>query len=78
MNAYCTCSVKHFFPISGFAQSIYSASVKEDVGKGSEVVRVIATDADENRNAEIRYAITNATDLAFAIGETTGTITTTG
>ena len=52
--------------------------MKEDVGKGSEVVRVIATDADENRNAEIRYAITNATDLAFAIGETTGTITTTG
>jgi hypothetical protein len=52
--------------------------VKEDVPAGSEVLRVVATDSDEGRNADVRYAIHNATDLSFAIGETTGSLYTTG
>ena len=63
---------------TGFAQSLYSASVKEDVPKGTEVLRVIATDADDGHNAEVRYSIRNASDLSFSIGETSGAIITTG
>ena len=63
---------------SGFSQSIYSASVREDVPTGSEVLRVLASDADDGRNADVRYSIRNASDLSFTIGETTGSIITTG
>lgn len=39
---------------------------------------MIATDADDGRNAEVRYSIRNASDLSFSIGETSGAIITTG
>jgi hypothetical protein len=66
------------FQFLGFSQSIYSASVKEDVPKGTEVLRVVASDADDGRNSDIRYAIRNASDLSFTIGETSGALVTTG
>ena len=74
------CFIKYLFRFQflGFSQSIYSASVKEDVPKGTEVLRVVASDADDGRNSDIRYAIRNASDLSFAIGETSGALVTTG
>ncbi len=60
-----------------FSQSIYSASVKEDVPRGTEVLRVLATDLDEGDNAAISYAIENATHNSFTIDKETGSIATT-
>lgn len=57
-----------------FTQSIYSASVKEDIEIGTEVLRVLATDLDEGINSEIFYSIENSTESAFAIDEKTGAI----
>lgn len=60
-----------------FSQSIYSASVKEDVSQGTEVLRVFATDPDEGSNAEISYSIENVTYSAFTIDKKSGSIYTT-
>ncbi len=57
-----------------FTQSIYSASVREDIAIGTEVVRVSATDPDKAENARIRYSLENATHWAFAIDERTGAV----
>ncbi len=57
-----------------FTQSIYSASVREDIAIGTEVVKVLATDPDEGDNARVRYSLENATDWAFAIDERTGSV----
>ena len=59
-----------------FSQSLYSASVKEDVPKGTEVLRVVASDDDDGVNAEIKYSIENTTTNAFAIDRDTGSIVT--
>ena len=60
-----------------FSQSLYSASVKEDVPLGTEVLKVYATDPDEGSNADIKYSIENATHSAFTINANTGSIITT-
>ena len=60
-----------------FSQSLYSASVKEDVPLGTEVLKVYATDPDEGSNAAIKYSIENATHSAFTINANTGSIITT-
>ena len=59
-----------------FTQSIYSASVREDIPKGTEVMRVIATDADVGQNAAITYSIEDDSPsaFAFAIDPNTGAI----
>jgi protocadherin-16/23 len=57
-----------------FSQSIYSASVKEDVPRGTEVLQVLATDPDEGVNAAVEYSIENATFSAFSIDKSTGVI----
>ena len=60
-----------------FSQSIYSASVKEDIAKGTEVLKVLATDADSGENAQILYSIENASHWSFSIDKNTGRIFTT-
>ncbi|TRY73630.1 hypothetical protein TCAL_01930 [Tigriopus californicus] len=57
-----------------FTQSIYSASVKEEIEIGTEVLRVLATDLDDGINSEIFYSIENSTESSFAINEKTGAI----
>ena len=57
-----------------FSQTIYSASLKEDVPIGTEVLRVLATDPDEGENAVIEYSIENATFSVFTIDKDTGAI----
>merc|ERR1719210_2137441 len=55
-----------------FSQTIYSASLKEDVPIGTEVLRVLATDPDEGENAVIEYSIENATFSVFTIDKNSG------
>ena len=59
-----------------FTQSIYSASVREDIPKGTEVMRVVAADADVGQNAAITYSIEDDSSSAFAfsIDPNTGAI----
>ncbi len=57
-----------------FTQSIYSASVREDIPVGTEVAKVTATDADRGENGRVRYSLENATEWAFAIDERTGAV----
>ena len=60
-----------------FTQSIYSASVREDIPGGTEVLRVVASDADAGRNAAITYSIEAAASpsaFAFSIDPRTGAI----
>ena len=59
-----------------FTQSIYSASVREDIPKGTEVMRVFANDADVGQNAAITYSIEDDSPSAFAfsIDPNTGAI----
>ncbi|NXB24508.1 PCDGA protein, partial [Rhagologus leucostigma] len=39
-----------------FTQSVYKATVREDVAVGSRVLQVTATDRDEGPNAEVKYS----------------------
>ena len=60
-----------------FSQSIYSASVKEDIARDTEVLKVLATDADSGDNAKVLYSIENASHWSFSIDKNTGRIFTT-
>ncbi|NWR02808.1 PCDG7 protein, partial [Paradoxornis webbianus] len=40
-----------------FTQSVYKATVREDVAVGSRVLQVTATDRDEGPNAEVKYSL---------------------
>ena len=54
----------------------YNMDIFESESSGSTVVQVKATDADEGRNAEIKYRLVDGTDAsAFKIDENDGTIT---
>lgn len=60
-----------------FAETEYKASVPEAAAPGTPVVQVIANDADEGINADIRYSLlaTPQSDW-FAIDERSGLVTT--
>lgn len=63
-----------------FTQSVYEAKVREGVKMGTSVLRVSASDADEGKNAEIRYHFSpTQSDLdeikkIFAINDTSGDV----
>jgi protocadherin Fat 1/2/3 len=46
-----------------WAQSVFSASIKEDVSVGTIVAKVHATDADSGDNRKLRYAIVDSASL---------------
>ncbi|KAA0718277.1 Cadherin-23 Otocadherin [Triplophysa tibetana] len=55
----------------------YNASISENVGGGTSVMRVIATDRDIGPNAMLSYYITSGNqDLTFRMDRTTGEIVT--
>uniref|UniRef100_A0A8C3XZD6 Protocadherin gamma subfamily C, 5 n=1 Tax=Catharus ustulatus TaxID=91951 RepID=A0A8C3XZD6_CATUS len=61
-----------------FSQAEYTVRVSEDVPVGSTLVTVIATDADEGVNGEIKYSFKKITERAseiFHLDSETGAIT---
>ncbi|KAG7518382.1 protocadherin gamma-A5-like [Solea senegalensis] len=64
-----------------FAQSIFKASVKENVPKGTLVARISATDADEGMNGRVTYHFnrmpSNVAEL-FLLDENSGDLTVNG
>ncbi|XP_061581351.1 protocadherin gamma-A2-like isoform X46 [Cololabis saira] len=61
-----------------FTQPTYTATVLENASKGTIIVRVSASDADDGTNGIIKYSITNSLDQAhalFEIKEDSGEIT---
>ena len=54
----------------------YNVDMFESESSGSTVVQVKATDADEGRNAQIKYRLDGSDTSAFHIDEDNGTITT--
>ncbi|XP_006866314.1 PREDICTED: protocadherin gamma-A10 [Chrysochloris asiatica] len=62
-----------------FSQDVYRVSLREDVPRGTTVLRVRATDLDEGVNSEITYSFLGVADKAqhvFSLDSTTGDITT--
>ena len=60
-----------------FSQSIYTASLKEDVPRGTKVLQVLASDPDLGSNAAVEYSIEKITHSVFTIDKETGAIYTT-
>ncbi|XP_015266645.1 PREDICTED: protocadherin gamma-A6-like [Gekko japonicus] len=64
-----------------FSQTVYEASVTENIPKESTIVTVTAVDLDEGINGEIKYLfhkITNKIFQTFILNSTTGEITLAG
>ncbi|CAI9725797.1 protein dachsous-like [Octopus vulgaris] len=61
-----------------FRWSEYSRMLPEDIGMGTYVMQVNATDADEGPNQNITYALANDTSGLFSLNSTTGIIHTIG
>ncbi|XP_042287246.1 protocadherin-16-like [Thunnus maccoyii] len=59
-----------------FSSSSYSVDVSEDAAEGSQVLKVTATDADENQNGKVLYFLSQEAHGAFSVDENTGRITT--
>ncbi|XP_053734297.1 protocadherin gamma-A11-like isoform X2 [Synchiropus splendidus] len=57
-----------------FNQTVYKVSVMENVLKGTNIVRVNATDADSGSNGLITYSLSNSESDIFEIDENTGYI----
>ncbi len=55
-----------------FTQSVYKATVVENSPKGTVVIRVEASDADQTSNAEMVYSITNVHDDVLEMFEING------
>ncbi|XP_067375552.1 protocadherin gamma-C5-like [Channa argus] len=64
------------FPV--FNESLYKVSLKENSTKGTFVIKLIAADADEGPNGEVRYSFGSRTSdivlSAFDINDATGEI----
>ncbi|NXI88271.1 PCDGA protein, partial [Rhipidura dahli] len=61
-----------------FSQAEYTVRVPEDVPVGSVLVTVMATDADEGLNGQVKYSMNKETDMAcdiFRLNSETGEIT---
>ena len=50
-----------------FVEDEYSVSISENLPSGSSVATVMATDCDEGRNSELRYAITGGSVGVFQL-----------
>ncbi|XP_006866306.1 PREDICTED: protocadherin gamma-B2 [Chrysochloris asiatica] len=62
-----------------FSQNTYRVRLREDMPPGTSVLRVAATDKDEDVNAEITYSFHNVDEQVahfFSLNERTGEITT--
>ncbi|KAM9184591.1 protocadherin gamma-A5-like [Mergus octosetaceus] len=60
-----------------FSQAVYAVRVPEDVPVGSTLLTLMATDADEGINANVKYSLKKATHLAseiFYLDPETGSI----
>ncbi|XP_068554666.1 protocadherin gamma-A5-like [Anas acuta] len=60
-----------------FSQAVYAVRVPEDVPVSSTLLTLTATDADEGINANVKYSVKKATDLAseiFYLDPETGSI----
>jgi len=59
-----------------FSKASYNVLVKEDVPVGTDIKTVVATDKDEGRNGEVRYALLNGGNdkRTFAIDSKSGVI----
>uniref|UniRef100_A0A3Q4GG74 Protocadherin 2 gamma 28 n=1 Tax=Neolamprologus brichardi TaxID=32507 RepID=A0A3Q4GG74_NEOBR len=55
-----------------FTQSIYEASIRENLAVGTTVMRVTATDADHGSNGRITYSISSILDNARGLFEVNG------
>ncbi|KAI8745631.1 protocadherin wing polarity protein stan, partial [Biomphalaria glabrata] len=56
-----------------FQRRMYNASISEEALKGEQVIRVLATDADEGDNARVTYTIDRGNDKdSFQIKQTQG------
>ncbi|XP_035377277.1 protocadherin gamma-A11-like isoform X8 [Electrophorus electricus] len=64
-----------------FSDSIYRVSLPENTSKGSVVLRVSATDADQGTNGDITYSFSQSSESIsdiFEINSSTGTIAVSG
>ncbi|KAM8847863.1 protocadherin gamma-A11-like [Synchiropus picturatus] len=57
-----------------FNQSVYKASVMENISKGTYILTVNATDADSGSNGLISYSLSNTESDIFNIDDNTGSI----
>ncbi|NWH19268.1 PCD23 protein, partial [Grus americana] len=60
-----------------FAKTQYQISVREDLGEGSAILDLFASDEDDGLNGEVTYSLIDNTFGAFAIDSVTGSIVTT-
>ena len=58
-----------------FFESSYNVSLYENITVGSVVIKVNASDADNDNNGYITYMIANTEPIPFAINSSTGTVT---
>ncbi|XP_054639199.1 protocadherin-16-like [Dunckerocampus dactyliophorus] len=59
-----------------FGRSSYTVDVSEDAAEGSQVLTVLATDADDDLNGKVLYFLSQEAHGAFTVDEHTGSITT--
>lgn len=57
-----------------FALNHYQTTVREDLGDGSVVLELFATDADEGPNGKIMYSLLGDTSRAFTIDRVSGAV----
>ena len=60
-----------------FSQPMYSVQLLEDVENGTDVLQVMASDADIGSNAALSFSFVNADNLPFEVDPITGQISTT-
>ncbi|KFO09801.1 Protocadherin-23, partial [Balearica regulorum gibbericeps] len=60
-----------------FAKTQYQISVREDLGEGSAILDLFASDEDDGLNGEVTYSLIDDTFGAFAVDSVTGSIITT-
>ncbi|KAJ7326875.1 hypothetical protein JRQ81_016634 [Phrynocephalus forsythii] len=58
-----------------FALNQYQTTVREDLGEGSVVLELFATDADEGPNGKVVYSLLGDTSRTFTINRVTGAVT---
>nr|KAG5696279.1 hypothetical protein BaRGS_019981 [Batillaria attramentaria] len=61
-----------------FNESLYTATIPEDVAKGQTVMRLLASDPDQGQNGEVAYSLGNDTEGFFTVNSTSGDIITSG
>ncbi|XP_067023578.1 protocadherin Fat 4-like isoform X2 [Acropora muricata] len=57
-----------------FTQTVYRASVRENIDRNSKVLQVSASDADAGNNSQLSYSLVSGDKSAFSIDSKTGII----